>query len=25
VYTVDDQWRTVRVAAAGHRRDVYTR
>jgi mRNA interferase RelE/StbE len=25
VYTVDDQQRLVRVAAAGHRRDVYTR
>ena len=25
VYTVDDQRRIVRVAAAGHRRDVYTR
>jgi mRNA interferase RelE/StbE len=25
VYTVDDQRRVVRVAAAGHRRDVYTR
>lgn len=25
VYTVDDQQRVVRVAAAGHRRDVYTR
>ena len=25
VYTVDDQRRSVRVAAAGHRRDVYTR
>ena len=25
VYTVDDQQRLVRVAAAGHRRDIYTR
>lgn len=25
VYTIDDQRRIVRVAAAGHRRDVYTR
>lgn len=25
VYMVDDQRRIVRVAAAGHRRDVYTR
>ena len=25
VYTIDDQQRLVRVAAAGHRRDVYTR
>lgn len=25
VYTIDDQRRFVRVAAAGHRRDVYTR
>lgn len=25
VYTVDDQRRIVRVAAAGHRRDIYTR
>ena len=25
VYTVDDQRRIVRVAAAGHRRDLYTR
>jgi mRNA interferase RelE/StbE len=25
VYTVDDQQRLIRVAAAGHRRDVYTR
>ena len=25
VYTVDDQQRLVRVAAAGHRRAVYTR
>jgi mRNA interferase RelE/StbE len=25
VYTVDDQRRVVRVAAAGHRRDVYER
>ena len=25
VYTIDDQQRIVRVAAAGHRRDVYTR
>ena len=25
VYTVDDQRRVVRVVAAGHRRDVYTR
>jgi mRNA interferase RelE/StbE len=25
VYTIDDQRRLVRVAAAGHRRDIYTR
>jgi mRNA interferase RelE/StbE len=25
VYTVDDQRRIVRIAAAGHRRDIYTR
>ena len=25
VYTIDDQRRIVRVAAASHRRDVYTR
>jgi mRNA interferase RelE/StbE len=25
VYTIDDQRRIVRVAAAGHRRDVYIR
>lgn len=25
VYTIDDQQRVVRVAAAGHRRDIYTR
>jgi mRNA interferase RelE/StbE len=25
VYAIDDQRRIVRVAAAGHRRDVYTR
>jgi mRNA interferase RelE/StbE len=25
VYTVDDQRRVVRIAAAGHRRDVYAR
>lgn len=25
VYAIDDQLRVVRVAAVGHRRDVYTR
>lgn len=25
VYTIDDQRRVVRIAAAGHRRDVYSR
>ena len=25
VYTIDDQQRVVRIAAAGHRRDVYAR
>lgn len=25
VYTIDDQRRVVRIAAAGHRRDIYTR
>ena len=25
VYAIDDQRRVVRVAAVGHRRDVYTR